>query len=944
MFKHKLLAFWGGVLGSVVVLFLVVGVVANADSANSAWLTPAPLTLQKQAELSSVPSSLNGNVDCFQDGPFNCVVSTLYGAVNQNNQVRLNGTSAYRDILNYVENRPRIIAIPNSSTIISYTTEPPYGFYLYFNYSFASSITSVIPYGGTVSQYKINRPPDGKLADKTNHRLAADYESISFSPNGQWMAVSVPNVAVVRVNLQTFDVVPFAPSFNYTIGLSPAPKTAITNDGRYAVVASKDFSRFAIYDLDTCGAVPSTINGPAACQSRNLQSFIAQQVPGYTGAGTIRFLSNDTLSFYAGYTDNSIRKTAKFILSTAGGVIHQLDYLAVGESYISGEGAFSYQPGTDTTDNHCHLSLVSYPYLIGQDLSYNTYHSVACSGAHVEDVIDTSLTYDGQATPKVKRGDRTNQQIATILTAFQPGYIDQLDFVTTYQPKTITISIGGNDIGFSDIITSCAGFWNLDNCFESYEDRLELVRQINSKFPELVNTYTKLKNQSAPDTKIYVIGYPQIVKTGGDCAVNVHLSDNESEFARLLIDYLDTVIKAAADKVGVRYVDTQDAFYGHRLCEASPGSVAMNGLTMGTDFPNLLNLLQGPFGNESYHPNDFGQQLLENKILDATNNLTDPMPIANSSAAPPPESELEILNAPHEGRAINKTFYDDELANDVIVKNAPAEVSVSGLKYSLKPGASYRVELHSDPLILGNYLTAGNGSLSAQIQIPTSVPAGFHVLHIYGTNLTGEAIDIYKTVYVAATLDDLNGNGITNDSDPCVFIDVSEQDFDQDRIDDACDGNITEASALPTTPEANSSSQNDPIVQPPTILNSTNQDLQPSVGMPSPTQTNPVLAIDISGPTEAQITTTQLPSTASSQPQILLANNNPYQLVEEKISIETVSATPAKQPAKKPSVLAATTFKIPDRSNKKPFILASSVFGLLIAISFRKKYFKLHKH
>ena len=69
--------------------------------------------------------------------------------------------------------------------------------------------------------------------------MAADYGSISFSENGRWMVVSVPNVAMVRVDLNTFNVLPFAAGFDYSIGLSPSPQTAITNDGRYAVVASK---------------------------------------------------------------------------------------------------------------------------------------------------------------------------------------------------------------------------------------------------------------------------------------------------------------------------------------------------------------------------------------------------------------------------------------------------------------------------------------------------------------------------------------------------------------------------------------------------------------------------------------------------------------------------------------------------------------------------------
>ncbi|HET7827650.1 MAG TPA: SGNH/GDSL hydrolase family protein, partial [Candidatus Saccharimonadales bacterium] len=639
----------------------------------------------------------NGNIDCSPEGTGACAVATAYGTADTTGTVTLGDSTDYHPVVSHIDGRQHFIAIPNSSQFITYTTDPAIGFYFYFNYSFLSSVT--LKNEGLGAYYQINRPPDGILADKTGHKLAGDYESVSFSENGQWMIVSNPNIAMLRVNLRTFEVLAFASGFDYSIGLSPAIKTAISNDGRYAAVASKNYSRFSIYDLDTCGGAPDTISGPVNCASRDLQSLTSQSVSGFTSVSNLRFLSDEALGFYAGYTDNGVNKTAKYILSSGLGAANQQDYLALGDSYISGEGAFRYLPGTDTYDNKCHVSEISYPRLIGQELNYNSYHSVTCSGATTDDIISQSENYGGQVVSKIQRWQYSKDKISSILSNFQPGYIDQLDFVKQYQPKLITISIGGNDIGFSDRLRQCLG---PGACYSTYEDRLEFVNEVNKAFPKLVSTYAKLKAAGAANARIYVIGYPQIAKADGDCALNVHMNHDELIFAQQAIDYIDAVVKAAADRAGVLYVDTRNALVGHRLCEAKPGSVAMNGISAGNDFPDKLG---GPIGRESYHPNDFGHLLLDNSVRAATHNLTDPMPAPDSLAKPPGKNGLDILNASKSGRPINQTEYDSDLAPDITYNQTPFNVSISANEHALVPSTILTAELHSVPVNLSNFTT-----------------------------------------------------------------------------------------------------------------------------------------------------------------------------------------------------------------------------------------------
>lgn len=895
--------------------------VVSADSSFS-WIS-SNLSFQKGSDTTSTPSSLNGNIDCQVQNASICSVPATYGAATSNSTLRLNAdifnNGNFLPLYNNIENRQRVIPIPNSNSIISYTTEPSYGFYLYFNYNLSSSVSRTTVFGS--DQYKIIKAPDGKLTDKANHRLAADYGSMNFSQNGQWMVVSMPNVAILRVNLQTFEALPFASGFNYTIGLDPAIKTAISNDGRFVAVSSNGFSSFKFYDLSTCTAVPDTINGPVACQSRDLKTYLTQQLPGYILSNNLKFISDDVLSDYATYLVGSTRKTAKVLIGSNGGISNQLDLLGMGESYISGEGAFDYQGGTDTSDNKCHLSLISYPYLAGHDLNYYSYHSIACSGALTDDITNNSDSYTGQVQDrKNQRKNRSVLEIDSTFASFNPGYINQSDFVSRYQPKTILLSVGGNDIGFSKIVTKCGVPWELTTCYSSYEDRVELVRQINNQlFQKLVQTYQTIKNSGASDARIYIVGYPQIAKPDGNCAFNVHLREAEITFSQQLISYLDSVIKLAASKAGVFYVDTQDALNGHRLCEAKNSSVAVNGLTLGNDNPTFI----GPIGNESYHPNDLGHQLLENKVLAATHNLTDPMPAANLNAAPPSENGLEILNVPHSGRVVYKMQYDSTLSDDALIAQTSTTISIDGATYSLKPSASYRVELHSDPLVLGSFNTDASGNLNARIQIPADAAPGSHTLHIYGTNLANSSIDIYKTVYVGASSADYDGDGIPNSSDSCQFIVPSNQDYDQDGVDDACDGNITDPPP-PAVPSNISSPSTSPDQTP-----------QPSVSLPPSSENTPVLVV-APPPAQSQTPETQTTSSPLAISQVVASENisggggrdyfaSYYSLPGPINNTRTVV------PTKAGKVLAAQTSVKDGKSDSPVKTMAAIVGGLIVA-------------
>lgn len=771
---HKLkeiFSFSGGTVVLLLLLFVFLSKNAAADA--SSWLGTTGLNLEKQFDFTGA-RPLNEAKNCYPETVTSCVVPTRYGFVDSNGAVKLNGSDSYYSVTSYVSNQG-VIGIPHSDAFMTYSSEPATGLFIYFNSNFIESAALIDKFG---KKYKITKAPERKLEDKAGNRIAVDIGSRAFSQNGQWMVVSAPYIGILRINLTNYDVMPFGPAYNYGIGLNPLPQLSITNDGRYAIAASGDFNNFNLYDLDSCiGPIPDRIIKPLECQSRNIHSYLQSQINGYIGSSNIRFISNDTLSFNSRRREGAINLAARYIISTSASQIHRHDYLALGDSYISGEGVYNYQLGTDTDNNGCHLSLDSYPLLIGQSLNFNSYHSIACSGAETKDITDISNTYTGQTKSQISRKEISKNAYDEYLSGFQPGHIVQIDFVSQYRPKIITISIGGNDIGFTDILKRCLA---PGTCYSTYEDRVELIRQINRKFSEIANTYSLLKSQSSFDTRIYAIGYPQIANSNGSCGLNVHLNTAELDFAQQLISYLNGIIKSASDKVGVTYIDTQSALNGYKLCESKPGEVAVNGLSAGNDFPAILG---GPIGKESFHPNALGHKLLKDYILQNSDNLNKAMPAANTIAAPPSEASQIILSAPKSGRAINISSYGPQISSDTVVLTESFQTSINGSTYSLKPNSNVNIVINSTPVSLGTFQTDSYANLNVQVTIPRSVEPGLHTLHIYGVDISDQPIDIYKTIFVSESPSNY-GFG------KCAAVLESGSDYDTDGIDDSCDSNI----------------------------------------------------------------------------------------------------------------------------------------------------------
>ena len=196
------------------------------------------------------------------------------------------------------------------------------------------------------------------------------------------------------------------------------------------------------------------------------------------------------------------------------------NYVALGDSYASGTGTREYFE--DSGD--CLRSPKAYPQLWAESHEVSSFEFAACSGAVTDDVI-----------------------------------ADQLGSLSA-DTTLVTISIGGNDVGFVDVITRCLTGDDAA-CDSAVTEATEKAR---TELPaKLDSTYASIR-EAAPSAEVVVLGYPRINEMG-DCGIPFY---TEAKRQRINegSDELASVIADRAAAAGFTFADARPAFDGHGVC------------------------------------------------------------------------------------------------------------------------------------------------------------------------------------------------------------------------------------------------------------------------------------------------------------------------------------------------------------------------------------------
>ena len=293
--------------------------------------------------------------------------------------------------------------------------------------------------------------------------------------------------------------------------------------------------------------------------------------------------------------------------------------VALGDSYMSGEGAKQFYEGTnkpgEPLKNECRRAPTAYAHTVltlpesepfGSRLAF-----FACSGA-----LGSHVWRVGQHSgePPGGPGATQLQQLESLLA-------------TGAKVPLVLISIGGNDAGFSNIGIGCLA---PGNCVVRGQLWLDKLQDVATRVD---TTYTKLRALVGDDVPVLAVPYPEPlnpVRTG--CGYSL-LEGQEHKFLSGFVRQLNRVVRKAAADHGFYYLEGMErALEGLRICDSGSNqdNLGVNFIAI-SDTDGLADQLGNPQAwlHNSLHPNERGHAAMARVLADWMKNHPAPKGLAD---------------------------------------------------------------------------------------------------------------------------------------------------------------------------------------------------------------------------------------------------------------------------------------------------------------------------
>jgi hypothetical protein len=306
--------------------------------------------------------------------------------------------------------------------------------------------------------------------------------------------------------------------------------------------------------------------------------------------------------------------------------------VAMGDSYSSGEGASvtgggDYYRETDVDGddppwrNACHRSRHAWSRkarMPGNAISIGAradgwdptmdYHMVACSGAQTENL----LPLDGTVANSF--GERGKPQYGELPQVDQ-GYLDA-------NTTLVTVSIGGNDARFGDVVKQCIYAAGVNLCQNSVlSGDTQPLRDaepaiIRGPVRQSIVTVLKEIRKRAPNARIVLMGYPILVENvARPCIPGLDAFEVAwmAEMGNLLAEQMAAAAaEATAEGAPTTFSDPRSQFRGKGIC-GSPETI--HGIVIDKTPGDQSGLV--PPSSQSFHPKIEGAAIYAN-VLNAT--------------------------------------------------------------------------------------------------------------------------------------------------------------------------------------------------------------------------------------------------------------------------------------------------------------------------------------
>jgi hypothetical protein len=215
-------------------------------------------------------------------------------------------------------------------------------------------------------------------------------------------------------------------------------------------------------------------------------------------------------------------------------------YTALGDSYASGPLI----PNQSLSPLGCLRSDHNYAHLTAAAKGL-TLTDVSCSGATTNDMTEAQNVEPGPNPPQFNG-----------LSA---------------STNVVSLQISGNDIGFSEVIENCITYNPFSTpCKSKYDSggHDQLAERIANTAPKVAAVLQGI-HAHAPNARVFVMNYPDILPTGSGCWPTVPLAYGDVPYLHATEERLNSMLATEAAVNNATIVDWYSASIGHDSCKSS---------------------------------------------------------------------------------------------------------------------------------------------------------------------------------------------------------------------------------------------------------------------------------------------------------------------------------------------------------------------------------------